>query len=369
MKKIFLHKISFFVLISLPPIVAASADRLPAQEIRADASKQTNEPIQIQLAPIQEPTDSIIRNELDPFRGRVRSRLGMKSLDMLSSEVENRTPRISSGAVLGRGNRQLGIDRNAPGSRIKPLPSLSAPSALAAESTEQRSPAQTVPVPSANTIAPSASGSYSPEPVRRPTGYFDRADTMPSMIESPPLIDQENIMRTPEQRWFRDFGGMQENSRENLNRNNPEIGLRGGFGRRPEPISSENQIPSGGGEAVSVGGPGMNQTLQQRQVSESNFRVDPRRQAFENQQAALRTFEQRLEAKLLGDPGVHLLSPVQVSFKNGVATVRGVVPSQAHKVAAGNLLLTDPTIKQVNNLITTVPQDPAQIPAPIEPKD
>lgn len=354
-KNILLNNLLFF----LSLIAFASTFQLSAQEVPVDALQKTSDPIQIQFAPIQEPTDSIIRNELDPFRGNVRSRLGMKSLDMLSSEVENRNPRISSGAVLGRGNRQLGIDRNAPSSRIKPLPSL--PSHVV-ESTEQRSVAQRESVPSANTIAPSASSSYSPKPIQRPTGYFDRTDPT-SLIESPPLVDQENMMRTPiEQRWFRDLGGP------------PRSGSMERIGRSPEP--QEGQIPENGGQAVSVGGPGMNRVIQQRQSAESNFRIDPRQQVLENQQAALaqqvtnlRTFEQNLEAKLLGDPSVHLLSPVQVSFKNGIATVRGVVPSQQHKVAAGNLLLTDPVVKQVNNLMTTVPLDPAQIPAPIEPKD
>ncbi|MGI6401096.1 MAG: BON domain-containing protein [Thermoguttaceae bacterium] len=71
----------------------------------------------------------------------------------------------------------------------------------------------------------------------------------------------------------------------------------------------------------------------------------------------LRAFQEYLEAQLLQSPDVNPLSPVQVSYQDGVVTVRGVVPTPAARVAAGNILLADPRVSKVNNLMTYVRAD------------
>ena len=65
-----------------------------------------------------------------------------------------------------------------------------------------------------------------------------------------------------------------------------------------------------------------------------------------------KAFREYLEAQLLRSPDVNPLSPVQVTYQGGVATVRGVVPTPAARAAAGYILLSDPRVSKVNNLMT-----------------
>ena len=71
----------------------------------------------------------------------------------------------------------------------------------------------------------------------------------------------------------------------------------------------------------------------------------------------LQSFREYLEAQLLRSPDVNPLSPVLVSYQNGVATVRGVVPNPSAREAAGLILLSDPRVSKVNNLMTCVHND------------
>lgn len=68
-------------------------------------------------------------------------------------------------------------------------------------------------------------------------------------------------------------------------------------------------------------------------------------------------FIEELEGQLLSSPEVTPLSPVQVDFQDGVATVRGVVPTPTARMAAGKILLANPEVKRVNNLMTYVRND------------
>lgn len=68
-------------------------------------------------------------------------------------------------------------------------------------------------------------------------------------------------------------------------------------------------------------------------------------------------FIEELEGQLLSSPDVTPLSPVQIDFQDGVATVRGVVPTPTARVAAGKILLADPRVKRVNNLMTYIRND------------
>ena len=71
-------------------------------------------------------------------------------------------------------------------------------------------------------------------------------------------------------------------------------------------------------------------------------------------------FIENLETQLLRSPDVNPLSPVQISVQNGIATVRGVVPTPRARVAAGKILLSNPEIIRVNNLMTCVRNDEPQ---------
>ena len=79
-----------------------------------------------------------------------------------------------------------------------------------------------------------------------------------------------------------------------------------------------------------------------------------------------RMYIEYLEAQLLRNPDVNPLSPIQIDYQNGVATVRGVVPTPSARVAAGKILLADPNIRQVNNMLTFVREDVPNLSAPAQ---
>ena len=64
-----------------------------------------------------------------------------------------------------------------------------------------------------------------------------------------------------------------------------------------------------------------------------------------------------LELMLLRSPTVNPLSPIQVTFDGGRATVRGIVPAETNRLEAGRILLTDPRVKTVDNKLTVLPTD------------
>ena len=78
-------------------------------------------------------------------------------------------------------------------------------------------------------------------------------------------------------------------------------------------------------------------------------------------------FQGYLEAQLLRSPSVNPLSPIQVDFNDGVAVVRGVVPTPSARVAAGNILLADPRVKKVDNKLTFMRPDDPGLTSPIQP--
>ena len=85
-----------------------------------------------------------------------------------------------------------------------------------------------------------------------------------------------------------------------------------------------------------------------------NMVMFPSAPSLEQTQKAFREY---LEAQLLRSPDVNPLSPVQVSYQNGVVTVRGVVPTPSARAAAGRILLADPRVSKVNNLMTYAHDD------------
>ena len=81
--------------------------------------------------------------------------------------------------------------------------------------------------------------------------------------------------------------------------------------------------------------------------------------------AAVREY---LELMLLRSPTVNPLSPIQVIYANGRATVRGIVPAETNRIEAGRILLTDPRVQTVDNKLTVLPTDMnAPMPQPFDP--
>lgn len=280
------------------------------------------------------------RTDWDRFQVESRTRFGRMPLYRMPEYLDQPDSRFGGGARFGRNNTFRGIDGDAPGSRFRqasePEPLL--PSDYLSE-TASRPPEPAAAPASADVAGPQS------QPIRRRPGFLQQPDRRGVFARPEPaeLLSEENLGRTPlEQRWFRDIG-----------RRNVLPGL-GSVDRRTDPAQ--------GGLAVAVGGEemlrGTEQNAAPAQPEPANPAVDVARQR--------RRFEQQLEGMLLTDASVHFLSPVQVSFQDGIATVRGVVPAHPYKVAAGNVLLTVPAVKQVNNLISVIEVDPARNPQPIE---
>lgn len=79
-------------------------------------------------------------------------------------------------------------------------------------------------------------------------------------------------------------------------------------------------------------------------------------------------FKEYLELMLLRSPDVNPLSPIQVTYSRGVATIQGIVPTDKHKLAAGKILLSDSRVKAVDNRLTVMPSDPnAPLPPVFDP--
>jgi len=198
--------------------------------------------------------------------------------------------------------------------------------------TEQNRRPTIAAVPSANVPLQADVADPSSPPIRRPTGFFQR----PGVLEPNGLLGEPATPR--EQRWFREPGGPREGAGIGV----PEAGIGRG--------------------AVAIGG---EEALRSAPNAQTGTIRTPTPTPLNSEQTR-RKFEEKLEGLLLSDPNVHLLSPVQVSFNGGVATVRGVVPNQSHKIAVGSILLSDPAVRQVNNMISIVPLDPSKNPPPIE---
>lgn len=327
-----------------------SIGNIHAQEIALPTSAAESENLSIEQ-------EKAISEQLNPMLGSRRTRFGNMPMSAWPGTLDRSHSRVPQSVVYGRNNRILGIDNSALNSRIKPLESAREP-LLPSDYLSENVSSSDSSVPSANTIAPAAIASSTPTPIRRPVGFFERPGVMADFSEPPALLSEESIARSSiEQRWFRDIGRRADTTLSPLH---------------PSPDDSRDVLTGGleqGGPAVAIGGREMS-----GQTAASG--IDPREQFVQNRQellnrqaAAKKNMERSLENLLLSSPAIHLLSPVQVSFQNGIATVRGVVPSQQHKVAAGNILLGNPSVRQVNNLMSIVPADPNTLSTPIEPKN
>ena len=70
-----------------------------------------------------------------------------------------------------------------------------------------------------------------------------------------------------------------------------------------------------------------------------------------------RSYQEYLTNRLLQTPAVNPLSPISVEFRDGVATVRGIVPTPSAREAAGSVLLAEPDVRRVENKLTCVRSD------------
>ena len=69
------------------------------------------------------------------------------------------------------------------------------------------------------------------------------------------------------------------------------------------------------------------------------------------------SYQEYLTTRLLQTPAVNPLSPISVEFRDGVATVRGIVPTPSAREAAGRVLLAEPDVRRVENRLTFVRAD------------
>ena len=326
-----------FLLFVCVVIIVVVAIFIAGRIVSIEVFGQTVEPIPVQIIEVREKENWEIKEELNPFRKTVQGRLGVVHFGTPATQsFDYSRQRLNGGAVFDSKNRFLGLDTMSPTSRIRPS---SPDETAAAPPSVQEEPSRYRTVPSSNTIAPAAVGSYRPENVRatRSPNFFDQ----PGIMNPVPAETQENAPPI-EQRWFRDIESLRGGNQL------PSIGnLRSGGGN------------SMSGEAVAVGGatnPAVNQPVNPPVNNNTvNFQVSPR------------NFERQLEEAIQTSPGVHLLSPVQVTYQNGTAIVRGVVANQQNKIEAGKVLLNVQGVKQVNNQLTVVPLDPVRLPI-IEPK-
>ncbi len=288
----------------------------------------------VSLATPPEQQSSEKQTDWDRFRGMARTRFGNRTIDGFSDPTDSKNARFGSGSQFGPNSSLWKIDAETPSSRfftppeIRPL--------LPSDFLGQRVGSPSEKDGSANTIAPAAR-TNSTQPIRRPKGYFDRF-AKPDITQPPAVVSRDELNQLPgQQRWFRDLG------RSTGNQSTPNAANASGVFS----VGSERLVPP----TPSSSGAAVSSTSQSMPV---------------NPAVANRQFEQMLENTVLSASSVHFLSPVQIAYQNGVATVRGVVASQADKIAVGNILLQNPAVRQVNNLISVVPLDPGQNTSVIE---
>ena len=80
-----------------------------------------------------------------------------------------------------------------------------------------------------------------------------------------------------------------------------------------------------------------------------------------------RAYQEHLTTVLLQAPAVNPLSPISVEYRDGVATVRGVVPTPSAREAAGRVLLAEPDVRRVENKLTFVRSDDVDGPGAVVP--
>lgn len=150
-------------------------------------------------------------------------------------------------------------------------------------------------------------------------------------------------------------GGTDKRQNFSTNGNNGSTGSGDHSGSR---IAGSLHIPSANDQ--------MSQQMQGSSMGQNqNSAVVPLQGVKQDPTAA---FQEYLELMLLRSPEVNPLSPIQVTYSRGVATIQGIVPTDKHKLAAGQILLSDSRVKAVDNRLSVMPSDPnAPLPPVFDP--
>ncbi len=357
----------------------------------------------------------------------VNGRFGMTSSGGYLSPSPDKNSRLNSGAVFSKSGSFIGIDNNTPNSRFqeywnKPIDQESSQnsfneylsalknrrdrenfqsdlSALNAPQAVQASPVETQPFRSAanlnyfssdrHSVGTQASGSLSDpsvssgtrvqnfrdQPLRNQNSgsaggyngpqYFNSANS-PAMNSGSVNSRQSGSVNNPSNQTSNGFpqnSGVISPSSQSLpsynntsnNGNGSGVIFKGGVGDSV-PNTGGSRIVGGLSSPVS-GNPPVNSTALPTAVPMTA-----------NQQNPTAAFQEYLELMLLRSPEVNPLSPVKVTFSNGIATVQGIVPTQNHKLAAGKILLSDSRVKSVDNRLSVMPSDPnAPLPPVFDP--
>jgi hypothetical protein len=263
------------------------------------------------------------------------------------------------GIRFGPSGAILGVDRSAANSMFKP-------SLLPQAGFEARN---YYPEPGRTTLTPR------PRPPRQPQNMqFAQGSPVPeSELVGGQRLRPEQFQRdgripgrtptprqpTPPQRpseeiWFR--GAPSESSRTTAEPNTPSADpFYGGAGM----MGAARQPGGGTLRAPTPGAAQMTSSDRARGNPPQTFYFQPQ------QQDRTGRIEEQLELSLLQSPSVNLQSPVRVTLQNGVATVRGIVPTAEHRMQAGRLLLSNPAVNQVNNLMVPLSERDT-LPEPIE---
>ncbi|MDO4586252.1 MAG: hypothetical protein Q4C95_03040 [Planctomycetia bacterium] len=191
-----------------------------------------------------------------------------------------------------------------------------------------------------------------------------------------PLLAQENVLTSPESLNSNPI--IPENVEESIRTESPQqIWMRqasrsqnsNSFSSSPRNSTSTNHSnPSNLNSAASNYDLESANRLAENGTNELRFANQPNQQPFplilpttpnQTQQNPLTAYQEYLELMLLRSPDVNPLSPIQIQYNptTQTATVRGIVPAQVNKIAAGKILLTDPRVKMVDNQLSTVPAD------------
>lgn len=251
-----------------------------------------------------------------------------------------RHSRITTGFRYDASGSLIGFDRDVPGDRFRPFRRSAYPGIESYFPESYFRNNRPAPPEEINRPLVGDSAGLQFTPLRRPVSFYERPDV--NATEPPTVSSGRTVAGSPgEQRWFREPGPIRQGVRPIV----PSSTDRNPVGAAL-PLSSADALPPLHESPPSGTAPTVISPDQTRRLK--------------------RQYEERLEAGLIGHASIHALSPIQVAVSGTTATVRGVVADRQSRIAVGRQLLTDPNIKQVNNLTTVLSDDPAARPEPVE---
>lgn len=267
--------------------------------------------------------------------------------------------RITTGFQYDSVGNIVGIDKDIPSSRFRPLRRFSSPGIESYFPDSYFHPKNPDAPDEINRPLVGDSGGTQSAPLRRPGNFYARPNVNAMLEEAfaPGATDANAVApaaapgKPDSQRWFRDPGSIRQGVRPLLPQSAPA----------PDPSQTPGAAP--GGAALPLSSTDALPPIAVPDSPPSSAAPSPA-----DVRRFQRQFEERLEAGLIGHASIHALSPIQVSVSGTTATVRGVVADRQSRLAVGRQLLADPNIKQVNNLTTVLSDDPAKRPEPVDAK-